>query len=60
MRALSRANPELTRADLLDLVEALWAPGIFELRMAATELLTLRVGLLEPADLAWLEPLLGR
>jgi 3-methyladenine DNA glycosylase AlkD len=58
VRAFVKAHPELTRADLRALVEALWAPGIHELRVAATELMTLRVGLLEPANLAWLEPFL--
>ena len=57
-RAFSCAHPEMTREDMSALVESLWAPGIHELRVAATELMTLRVGLLEPADLAWLEPLL--
>jgi 3-methyladenine DNA glycosylase AlkD len=58
-RAFSSAQPEMTRAALRALVEALWAPGIHELRVAATELMALRVELLDPAvDLAWLEPLL--
>lgn len=58
-RAFSDAHPELSRAELRDLVEALWAPGVHELRTTAVELMTLRVDLLDPgADLAWLEPLL--
>ena len=58
-RAFSVAHPELRREDLRALVEALWEPGIHELRMTAVELMTLRSALLEPApDLAWLEPLL--
>jgi len=58
-RAFSSAHPEMTREDLRALVDALWSPGIHELRVAAAELMARRVGLLEPAaDLAWLEPLL--
>lgn len=57
-RAFANAHPELTREDLCALVEDLWAPGIHEFRIAATELMALYLALLEPADLAWLEPLL--
>jgi 3-methyladenine DNA glycosylase AlkD len=58
-RAFSKAHPELTREDLRALVEALWEPGVHELRMTAVELMTLRVALLDPTgDLPWLEPLL--
>lgn len=58
-RSFSNAHPELARAELRALVDALWARGVHELRMSAVELMTLRQAVLEPEeDLPWLEPLL--
>jgi len=45
------AKPELDRKELLATVEALWSRPVHECRAAAVELLDLRSGLLEPADL---------
>jgi 3-methyladenine DNA glycosylase AlkD len=53
-----RAHPDLGRADLLALVEALWDRGIHECSLCAVEMLTFRVGLLDPSDLGLLERLL--
>ncbi len=58
VKRLLREEPELDRRALLALAEALWGRGIFELQAAATELLTLRVGLLEVRDLLFLERLI--
>jgi 3-methyladenine DNA glycosylase AlkD len=54
----SRAHPDLPRRELLALVRALWGSRIHECRMAAVELLTARVGQLEPGDVVLLERLL--
>ena len=57
--ALSRANPDLDRAALLALVDALWVRGIHECRAAAVELLNLNAHRLAARDLAGVvEPLL--
>jgi 3-methyladenine DNA glycosylase AlkD len=48
---LARGHPDLDRGALLALVEALWARGVHECRMAAVELLHLRVELLRAEDL---------
>ncbi len=55
-----RVGAEFTSGELQALTEALWARGVFELRFAATELLTARAGDLDLEDLDWLEPLLRR
>lgn len=55
--AAARAHPDLGRAGLLEVVEALWARGVHECRMAAVELLDLLSPLLEADDL---EGLLAR
>ena len=47
-----RAHPDLGRADLLALVEALWSRGIHECRAAAVELLELYPDRLEARDLS--------
>ena len=60
-RAVKRAaaaHPDLSRAELLDLVTNLWEPAIFELRLAAFEFLKLRSELLTGEDLPLLERLL--
>jgi 3-methyladenine DNA glycosylase AlkD len=49
--ALRREHPDLDRAALLALVDALWARGIHECRMAAVELLDLYVDRLRASDL---------
>jgi 3-methyladenine DNA glycosylase AlkD len=56
--AVRRASPDLDRATLRALVEALWARGIFECRMAAVDLLELFLDRLLPEDLALVERLL--
>jgi 3-methyladenine DNA glycosylase AlkD len=48
------------RDDALRLVEALWAPGIHELRMAAVKLLESSADLLEPQDIDLIENLIRR
>jgi 3-methyladenine DNA glycosylase AlkD len=58
VKRLLREAPGLDRAGLLALVEALWSRGIFELRAAAAEMLTMRVELLEARDLRFLERLI--
>jgi 3-methyladenine DNA glycosylase AlkD len=55
---LRREHPELDRATLVALVEALWTRGIHECRGAAVELLDLHPGLLGARDAALLERLL--
>ncbi len=52
------AHVDLTRADLLELVEPLWLEPIHEQRMAAVELLDLHGSLLEAEDIALIERLL--
>jgi 3-methyladenine DNA glycosylase AlkD len=54
---LAAASAE-SRAELLELVEALWARPVHECRRAAVELLEWDVELLEAADIALLERLL--
>lgn len=53
-----RTHPDLDRRRLLDLVEALWATRVFDLRAFGVELLDLRKSWLEPEDLDLLENLL--
>lgn len=49
---LRRSRPELTREELLAVVDALWSRGIHECRAAAVELLELYPELLASKDLA--------
>ena len=58
VKRLLREGPGLDRTGLLALAEALWGRGVFELRAAAAELLTMRVELLEAQDLEVLEELI--
>jgi 3-methyladenine DNA glycosylase AlkD len=53
-----RANPDLDRAQLHDLIEELWRRGIHECRMAAVELLDAYGRLLSVDDLPLVERLL--
>lgn len=55
---LSRANPELSRASLLAIVEELWGRGIHECRVAAVELLDLHADRLVARDLGRIERLI--
>ena len=57
-RGALRAEREFTRELLLELVEVLWASGIYELRFAAMVALQAHAGLLEARDLSVLERLL--
>jgi 3-methyladenine DNA glycosylase AlkD len=50
--AFAKANPELDRAALLAVCEALWARGVHECRALAVELLDVRGALLVEADLS--------
>jgi 3-methyladenine DNA glycosylase AlkD len=50
--AFARSHPDLERDELLAIVDALWARGVHECRMAAVELLHVRVDLLRAEDLA--------
>lgn len=56
--AWSRAHPDLTRRELVALVDALWRVPIHERRMAAVELLDIHSALLTARDLALLERLI--
>ncbi len=58
VREALRARPELDRAALLALVEALWQEPVHELRVAAYEALDARGALLVAEDLALVERLL--
>jgi 3-methyladenine DNA glycosylase AlkD len=58
VKQLRRANPELSRDDLLLLTTRLWHRGVFELRMAAVDLLELYLADLQPADLDLIESML--
>jgi 3-methyladenine DNA glycosylase AlkD len=55
---LLREHPELDRAGVLALVEALWSEPVHERRFAAIEVLDARSALLLPEDLPLLERLL--
>lgn len=59
-RAWLREHPDLDRAFLLGLVEALWARPLHELRAFGVELLQARRALLRSEDLDLLEDLLRR
>jgi 3-methyladenine DNA glycosylase AlkD len=58
VRAFLKAHPNLDRAQLLDLVSALWSEPVFERRLAAVELLDRRCELLKPEDVRLVERLL--
>lgn len=58
--AVRRLTPTLGRSAVLAVVDALWAPPVFERRLAAALLLEARPDVLEPADLALLERLIRR
>jgi 3-methyladenine DNA glycosylase AlkD len=57
VRAFAAEHPDLTHDELIALVEALWAPPLFERRMAAALLLEMHPGLVGPEDLPLLERL---
>lgn len=54
------AEPELSRGDLIDVATELWAEPIFDRRIAAAKLLSRRVQLLRPTDLAFIRGLIQR
>jgi 3-methyladenine DNA glycosylase AlkD len=58
VQAWCRTRPDLTRAELIAVTEALWARPVHECRMAAVELLDTKVSLLTPADAALIERML--
>jgi 3-methyladenine DNA glycosylase AlkD len=53
-----RAHPDADHHDLISLVEGLWETDVFELRMAAVELLALYRGMLRGKDVEVIERLL--
>jgi 3-methyladenine DNA glycosylase AlkD len=57
-KGFAAAHPDLTRDELLELVEALWSEPVHERRMAAVELLDLYGHLLEPGDVSLIERLI--
>lgn len=56
---LAAAFPAMGRAQMTAFVRTLWKSKIHELRAAGVHLLAMRAQLLEPADLPFLEDLLG-
>lgn len=58
-RDLADAYPQMGRAQMTAFVRTLWQSRIHELRAVGAELLAERAALLEPADLQFLEQLLG-
>ena len=56
---LAAAVPAMGRAQMTAVVRTLWKSRIHELRAAGAHLLAMRASLLEPADLPFLEDLLG-
>ena len=56
---LHAAHPGMGRAQMTAFVRTLWKSKIHELRAVGVQLLALRASLLEPADLPFLEELLG-
>jgi 3-methyladenine DNA glycosylase AlkD len=56
-KSFAREHPKLSHAELVALVEALWAKPVHERRMAAVLLLEAYPGLVTPADLPLLERL---
>ncbi len=57
--ALVETYPQMGRAQMTAFVRTLWASKIHELRAVGVEILATRAALLEPADLPFLEKLLG-
>jgi hypothetical protein len=57
--ALVAAHPQIGRAQMTAFVRTLWRSRIVELRTVGVELLAARANLLEPADLPFLDELLG-
>jgi 3-methyladenine DNA glycosylase AlkD len=57
VKAFAKEHPELTHAELVGLVEALWAEPVHERRMAAVILLETNPELVGPRDLPLLERL---
>lgn len=62
IRAIAKAGladcPDLTRAELRELVDGLWSVPVHERRLAAVELLRFRAAILDAADLVLLERLI--
>jgi 3-methyladenine DNA glycosylase AlkD len=58
VRAWCRTRQDLTRGELIEVTEALWARPVHECRMAAVELLDASAGLLAPDDAALIERML--
>lgn len=58
VRALARGKPDLSRGEVLALVEGLWVEPVHERRMAAVELLDVYGDRLEPEDLTLVERLI--
>ena len=58
IRAWGRDRPALTRRELLEVAEALWARPVHECRLAVVELLDANVALLQAGDAILLERLL--
>src|SRR5690606_18346186 len=54
-RDLLRQEPQIGRAELLDLAESLWKTRIHDCRMVACQLLAARIALLGPPDIALVE-----
>jgi 3-methyladenine DNA glycosylase AlkD len=59
VRTFARREPELTHDELTGLVRALWARGIFDLRLGAVLLLDQSPGRLGPADLPMIRDLVA-
>ena len=57
-KAWLKANPEVSQADLIRVVEGLWGAPVHERRMAAAELLSMKRGALAPEDLSLVERLI--
>jgi 3-methyladenine DNA glycosylase AlkD len=57
IKALAKANRELSHAEMIALVEELWSKPVFERRLAAAQLLEAHPALVGPGDLALLQRL---
>jgi 3-methyladenine DNA glycosylase AlkD len=57
-KGFAKAHPDLTRAELIDLIEALWAKPVHESRVSAVLLLDLYSKLLQRSDLRLVERLI--
>ncbi|MGI9647939.1 MAG: DNA alkylation repair protein [Acidimicrobiia bacterium] len=57
-KAVRRTHPDLDHDTLMDLTATLWEPPVFETRLAAVELLTLHLPLLEAGDLPVVETMI--